>query len=166
MGTVGRVNAVLVIQKDLGLDSCSKICLLLAGFQCFPTAVMTTDNDCKAPSHDAVRRAKFKLNRKITLLLSALKSQGWLLKAMKHSKWEWIESVKKLCRQYVRACGQASLTLCWCRVYNRRHEDIGSCLSCYTYEWLFYKKRPLEDVLSKRYKLNQEKPPWHILNKI
>lgn len=86
MGTVGRVNTVLVIQKDLGSDSCSKIYLLLAGFQCFPTAVMTTDNDCKAPSHDAVRRAKFKLNRKITLLLSALKSQGWLLKAMKHSK--------------------------------------------------------------------------------
>lgn len=58
MGTAGRVNAMLVIQKDLGSDSCSKICLLLAGFQCFPTAVTNTDNDCKAP-HDAVRRVIF-----------------------------------------------------------------------------------------------------------
>lgn len=64
MGTVGRVNAELVIQKDLGSDSCSKICLLLAGFQCFPASVMTTDNDCKAPSHDAVRRVEYILDRK------------------------------------------------------------------------------------------------------
>lgn len=68
VGTVGRVNAMLVIQKDLGSDSCSNICLLPAGFQCFPTAVMTIDNDCKAPSRDAVRRAKFKLDIKITLI--------------------------------------------------------------------------------------------------
>lgn len=67
MGTVGRVNAVVVIQKELGSDSCGNICLLLVGFQGSPTVVMTTDNDCKAPSHDAVRRVKYILERKITL---------------------------------------------------------------------------------------------------
>lgn len=85
LGTAGRVNAVLVIQKDEESDPCRKTFLLLAGFQCFPAAIMAADNDCKAP-HDAVRRVKFIPDRQITLLLSAFKSQGWLLKVMERSK--------------------------------------------------------------------------------
>lgn len=64
VGSADSVNVVVVIQRDLVLDSGSKICLLLAGYQCFPTAVMANDNACKAPTHDTVRRVKDILHRK------------------------------------------------------------------------------------------------------